>query len=53
MKKYWSGQTCEKTGTYGQYNDATGIYAGNQNDKHVQKGSTFPPCLNNHHFREK
>lgn len=51
--KYWSGQECPKTGTYGQYNDATNLYAGSQSDRHVSKGERFPPSLNNHHFKEK
>ncbi len=50
---YWSGQTCPATGNYGQYNDATGAYAGSGHDKYVEKGKTFPPSLNNHHFTKK
>jgi len=50
---YWSGQECPKTGTYGQYNDASNLYAGSQHDRHVSKGEKFPPSLNNHHFKEK
>jgi len=50
---YWSGQECPKTATYGQYNDASGAYAGSANDRRVEKGERFPPSLNNHHFREK
>lgn len=52
-QKYWSGQTCPKTATYGQYQDTNGAYAGSSHDRHVTKGSTFPPSLNNHHFKEK
>ncbi len=52
-KQYWSGQICPKTALYGQYNDATGAYAGTSHDRHVQQGSPFPPSLNNHHFQEK
>ena len=52
-KKYWSGDTCPKTATYGQYSDRTGEYAGNAHDRYVQKDKTFPPSLNNHHFEEK
>ena len=50
---YWSGQTCPKTATYGQYHDTNGQYAGSQHDKYVKQGETFPPSLNNYHFREK
>ncbi|WMW65303.1 hypothetical protein [Nitratidesulfovibrio liaohensis] len=53
MSKHWSGQICPETGTYGQYNDATGAYAGAQYDRHVKKGDKFPPSENNHHFRKK
>jgi hypothetical protein len=51
--KYWSGQECPKTATYGQYNDASGIYAGAAHDRRVEKGERFPPSLNNHHYQEK
>ncbi|ALJ27416.1 hypothetical protein AOT14_10020 [Stenotrophomonas acidaminiphila] len=51
--KYWSGQECPKTATYGQYNDATGTYAGSSSDRRVEKGEPFPPSQNNHHFEEK
>lgn len=51
--KHWSGQECPETGTYGQYNDATGNYAGNTYDRNVKKGSRFPPSENNHHFVKK
>lgn len=51
--KYWSGQECPKTATYGQYNDATGTYAGSSSDRRVEKGERFPPSQNNHHFEEK
>jgi hypothetical protein len=51
--KYWSGQECPKTATYGQYSDPTNSYAGVTYDRHVQKGEHFPPSLNNHHFEEK
>jgi hypothetical protein len=53
MSQGWSGQTCSKSGTYGQYNDATNVYAGASNDREVKNGSTFPPSLNNHHFKLK
>lgn len=52
-KKYWSGQTCPETGTYGQYHDTNNAYAGSQYDKYVEKGKTFPPSLNNYHFEKK
>lgn len=52
-KKYWSGQTCPKTATYGQYRDTDNRYAGADYDRHVRVGDTFPPSLNNHHFEEK
>lgn len=50
---HYSGQICQQTGLYGQYSDATGIYAGAEHDRHVQKGSPFPPSINNHHWRLK
>lgn len=50
---YWSGQTCPKTANYGQYRDTDRAYAGSTYDRFVQKGDTFPPSLNNHHFEEK
>ena len=50
---YWSGQTCPKTATYGQYRDTDRAYAGPSYDRRVGKGETFPPSLNNHHFEEK
>jgi hypothetical protein len=53
MSNHWSGQVCEKTGNYGQYNDATNVYAGPTSDRHVTKGDRFPPSLNNHHFKAK
>lgn len=53
MSKHWSGQTCPKTANYGQYNDATNKYAGEDKDRHVKAGSNFPPSENNHHFKEK
>ena len=53
MSKHYSGQTCTQTGTYGQYSDATNKYAGAAYDRRVVKGLTFPPSLNNHHFRMK
>jgi len=52
-KRYYSGEICPKTATYGQYSDRTGAYAGSEFDRYVQKGERFPPSLNNHHFREK
>ena len=52
-KKYYSGEICPKTATYGQYSDRTGDYAGKDYDRYVDKGERFPPSLNNHHFREK
>jgi len=51
--KYYSGETCPTTGTYGQWSDRTGAYAGAQHDKYVRAGTTFPPSENNHHFRYK
>lgn len=51
--KYWSGQTCPSTGTYGQYHDPDDKYAGSQHDRHVDAGEKFPPSLNNHHFKKK
>jgi hypothetical protein len=53
MAKYWSGQTCPQTGTYGQYHDTNNAYAGEKHDKHVVKDTTFPPSLNNYHFEKK
>lgn len=52
-RKYWSGQECPKTANYGQYNDATGVYAGAAHNRRVEKGEGFPPSLNNHHYEEK
>lgn len=52
-KKYWSGQTCPATGTYGQYRDVNGAYAGADYDRYVRQGDPFPPSLNNHHFSRK
>ncbi len=52
-QRFYSGETCPKTATYGQYSDRTGDYAGAAYDRYVQKGERFPPSLNNHHFREK
>lgn len=51
--KYYSGQTCPKTATYGQYSDSSGEYAGASYDRKVDKGDTFPPSKNNHNFQEK
>ena len=51
--KFWSGQTCTSTGTYGQYSDVNNQYAGAQYDRHVEAGERFPPSLNNHHFEKK
>jgi hypothetical protein len=53
MEKHWSGQICPKSGTYGQYNDATGAYAGTTYDKMVDAGEKFPPSQNNHHYKLK
>jgi hypothetical protein len=53
MSKHWSGETCPKTANYGQYSDVDNKYAGEKNDRHVDKGEKFPPSLNNHHFEEK
>ncbi len=53
MSKHWSGQTCTETGTYGQYRDTDNGYAGSEYDRYVEKGKTFPPSLNNHHFKKK
>ena len=52
-ERYYSGEICPKTATYGQYSDRTGQYAGASYDRYVEKGERFPPSLNNHHFREK
>ena len=52
-KRYYSGEICPKTATYGQYSDRTGEYAGTNYDRYVESGERFPPSLNNHHFREK
>ncbi|MCW8021235.1 MULTISPECIES: hypothetical protein [Pseudomonas aeruginosa group] len=51
--KHWSGQACPKTATYGQHDDKDDSYAGAKHDRQVEKGETFPPSLNNHHFQEK
>lgn len=51
--KYWSGDTCPKSATYGQYHDPDNKYAGTSYDRYVEKDKTFPPSLNNHHFEEK
>jgi hypothetical protein len=51
--KYWSGQTCPETATYGQYHDTNGSYAGSTYDRYVEKGKTFPPSENNYHFEKK
>ncbi|TDR36587.1 hypothetical protein DFR29_1288 [Tahibacter aquaticus] len=52
--KYWSGQECPKTATYGQHRDTNdNTYAGSAHDKRVEKNERFPPSLNNHHFEEK
>lgn len=53
MSKYWSGQKCPKTGTYGQYHDTNNKYAGSEYDRRVPTGATFPPSRNNHHFKLK
>lgn len=52
-QKYWSGQECPQSATYGQYSDPDGKYAGTANDRYVEKGKKFPPSLNNHHFKKK
>jgi hypothetical protein len=51
--KYWAGQICPKTATYGQHHDTNNAYAGSQHDKHVKKDDPFPPSLNNYHYEEK
>lgn len=51
--KYWAGQTCPESGVYGQYRDTDDSYAGEQQDRRVDKGETFPPSLNNHHYSKK
>ena len=51
--KYWSGQNCPETGTYGQYRDTNNEYAGTTYDRKVDKGENFPPSLNNHHYEKK
>ena len=53
MSKYYSGENCPKTATYGQYSDRTNDYAGSDNDRKVTKDTKFPPSVNNHHFKEK
>jgi hypothetical protein len=53
MGKYYSGENCPKTGTYGQYSDRTNDYAGSDHDRKVTKDKKFPPSVNNHHFKEK
>lgn len=53
MAKHWSGQTCPETGTYGQYHDTNNEYAGTDYDRHVTKGSNFPPSKNNYHYEKK
>ena len=53
QKRYYSGEICPKTATYGQYSDRTNQYAGASFDRRVDKGERFPPSQNNHHFREK
>lgn len=52
-KKYWSGQNCPVSATYGQHHDTNGAYAGAQYDRSVKSGDSFPPSLNNHHFKQK
>lgn len=52
-KKFWSGQICPETGTYGQYHDTNGAYAGASHDRYVTRGDRFPPSLNNYHFEKK
>jgi hypothetical protein len=51
--KHYSGQSCPQTGTYGQYHDTNNGYAGSQHDRHVKQGDTFPPSINNYHFKLK
>ncbi len=51
--RYYSGEKCPKSGTYGQWSDASGQYAGTSYDRYVYAGDPFPPSLNNHHFRLK
>ncbi len=51
--KYWSGQNCPETATYGQYHDTNNAYAGTSYDRYVTKGQNFPPSLNNYHFEKK
>ena len=53
QKRYYSGEICPQTGTYAQYSDRTGDYAGTAYDRKVDKGERFPPSENNHHFRKK
>lgn len=52
-QKYYSGEECPKTATYGQWSDRTSEYAGVEFDRYVEKDKRFPPSQNNHHFREK
>lgn len=52
-QRFWSGQNCPKTATYGQYSDPKNEYAGASYDRHVKKDDPFPPSINNHHFEEK
>ncbi|RXF75599.1 YjzC family protein [Hansschlegelia zhihuaiae] len=51
--KYWAGQVCPSTGTYGQYHDIDNSYAGTAHDRRVEAGERFPPSLNNHHYEKK
>ena len=37
QKRYYSGEICPQTGTYAQYSDRTGDYAGTAYDRKVDK----------------
>ena len=52
-QRFYSGQICPKTATYGQYSDRTNEYAGASYDRKVDCGERFPPSLNNHYFAQK
>jgi hypothetical protein len=53
VNEHYAGEICPKTGMYGQYSDSTGVYAGQQYDKYVEKGKRFQPSLNNHNFQQQ
>jgi hypothetical protein len=49
--KFWAGQECPRTATYGQYHDRTGAYAGETHDRDIRKRDPFPRALKDHHYR--